>query len=222
MKPVHTQRTILIQHKRRSKCRLTQETFDHVTLYACVALPINPTSQPLRPPSDPAGHRGNIPDTALFHNSHHVWFFQSPGAHCTDRGESHQGEEISSFVIATRLYCVQVGIENLTNDSGGSVQQHLHHGVKLIKRAGCLFCLGVRLTCHVTELPFGVCMHWVRWMKLSAHLGGCVQISHGRVTSTEIQYLPGKHLLIPPFPFIIHLDSACYGVFFFWFSIFFI
>ena len=76
MKPVHTQRTILTQHKRRSK--LTQETFDHVTLYVCVTLPINPTSQPLRPPSDPAGHRGNIPDTALFHNSHHVWFFQSP------------------------------------------------------------------------------------------------------------------------------------------------
>lgn len=125
------------------------------------------------------------------------------------------------LVIATRLYCVQVGIENLTNDRWGSVQQHLHHGVKLIKRAGCLFCLGVRLTCHVTELPFGVCMHWVRWMKLSAHLGGCVQISHGRVTSTEIQCLPGKHLLIPPFPFIIHLDSTCYGVFFFCFSIFF-
>lgn len=29
------------------------------------------------PPLDPTGHRGNIPDPALFHNSHHVWFFQS-------------------------------------------------------------------------------------------------------------------------------------------------
>lgn len=41
----------------------------------CVKLHTIPFKPPLGPPSDPTGRRGNIPDTALFHNSHHVWFF---------------------------------------------------------------------------------------------------------------------------------------------------
>lgn len=121
---LHTQRTILIQHERnRSKCRLTHEAFDHVTLYVCVTLPINPTSQPLGPPSDPAGHRGNIPDAALFHNSHHVWFFQSRAL--TARTVENPTEERRSAPCnRSQTRCVWVGIAKVVNNSGLRGEAH--------------------------------------------------------------------------------------------------
>lgn len=92
------QSLIMIQHRgNRFKCGPTQKAFNHVTLYVCVTLPINPQRAGLvGSDGGPAGHRGKIPDAALFHNSHHVWFFQGAW-----RIPARRGDQL--LVITTRL-----------------------------------------------------------------------------------------------------------------------
>lgn len=69
----------LIQHESsRSKIWTNTRNISPCN-FACVLLlkpNWQPANQPVGPPLNPTGHRENIPDAALFHNSHHVWFVQ--------------------------------------------------------------------------------------------------------------------------------------------------
>lgn len=132
MKAACTQRK-----KKASRCRQTREAFDHVTLYACTTLPISPNNRPLGPPSDPARHRGNIPDAALFHNSHHVCVCFFP-LFRPWRIPLRRGAQLG--LIATRLSpCATWTREKAVKDSEGSFWLRLHPEIKLGKRAGCWF-----------------------------------------------------------------------------------
>lgn len=61
----------------------------------------SPFKQQLRPPSDPTGRCGNIPDTALFHNSHHVWVAPLTFPAWT---VENPAEDAQPHIILTRLH----------------------------------------------------------------------------------------------------------------------
>ena len=100
-----SKKTILIQHKSNGfKCGLTQEAFDHVSLYVCVTLPMNPTGDPHQIPLAIVGtflmqHYSLIPTMCGF--SRAVCSLPGPW-----RIPLRRGDQL--LVIATRRHCVRV------------------------------------------------------------------------------------------------------------------